>query len=143
MGGRGSQEGGRVGDPFNDLLIYTDFILEGGVRGTGSDESGSNSFDTQAPGIPRRLLPSSEAIVQVTCSIQVRAKGRYGGGNKRSQVQWRGKAGTTKSKVVHYNRQFVLCVTNGQRPPAKHQATLRRSHVFAARRDDKDTACRT
>ena len=73
--GRGSQEGRRVGDSFNGVLIYAGFFLEGGVKGAGSDESGSNSFDTQAPGIPRRMLPSSEAIVQVTRSRQVWAKG--------------------------------------------------------------------
>jgi len=63
-----------VGDSFSDVLIYAGFTL-GGVKGAGNDESGSNSLDTQAPGIPRRLLPSSEAIVQVTRSGQVRAKG--------------------------------------------------------------------
>jgi len=73
--GRESQEGGRVGGSFDDVLIYADSTPEGGVKGAGSDESGSNSFDTQAPGIPRRLLPSSEAIVQVTRSRQVRTKG--------------------------------------------------------------------
>ena len=75
VNGRRSQEGGKVGDSFNDILMYPGFTLEDGVKGAGNDESGCNSSDTQAPGIPRRLLPSSEAIVQVTRSRQVSAKG--------------------------------------------------------------------
>ena len=89
--GRGSQEGGRVGDSFSDVLIYAGFTLESGVEGAGNDESGSNSFDTQAPGIRRRLLPSSEAIVQVTRSGQVRAKGMV-------WWWWRVKLGSVEGK---------------------------------------------
>lgn len=79
--GRGAQRGEGVGDSFNDVLIYAGCILEGGVKGAGRDRSGSNSLDTQAPGISRRMLPSSEAIVQVTRSSQCERKGWCGGGN--------------------------------------------------------------
>ena len=73
--GRGSQQEGRVGDSFNDGLIYADSMLEDGVKEPGGDKSRFNSLDIQAPGIPRRLLPSSEAMVQVTRSSPVWAKG--------------------------------------------------------------------
>ena len=66
--GRGSQEGGKVGDSFSDVLIYAGCILEGGVKGTGVDSSGSDSLDIQAPGVSRRLLPPPEAMARMTCS---------------------------------------------------------------------------
>lgn len=62
-GKRGSQERGRVGDSFNGALIYAGCIPGCGVGEAGEDKFRSNSVDTQAPGISRRLLPSSEAMV--------------------------------------------------------------------------------
>ena len=91
MDGRGSREGERVGDSFSDVLIYADFTLEGGVKGAGNDKSGTNSFDTQAPGIPRRLLPSSEAMIQLTRSGKVRAK-------ETAWWWWRVKLGSVERK---------------------------------------------
>lgn len=72
--GRGSQRRGREGDSSNDVLIYAGSVLEGGVKEAGSDKSRSDVLDIQAPGIPRRLLPSSEAMIQATCSSPIRAK---------------------------------------------------------------------
>jgi len=65
-GGRESRRRGKVDGSFDDLLIYAGCLLEGGVKGAGRDKSRSNSLDIQAPGIPRMLLLSPEAIVQVT-----------------------------------------------------------------------------
>ena len=69
VGERGLQQGGRVGDPSSNALIYAGCILEGGVKEAGSDKSRSNSLDIQAPGISRRLLLSPEAMVRMVGSI--------------------------------------------------------------------------
>lgn len=59
----GSQERGRAGGSFNGVLIYAGCIPGCGVGEAGEDKLVSNSVDTQAPGISRRLFPSSEAMV--------------------------------------------------------------------------------
>ena len=70
-GGGGSQQGGRVGDSPNEVLIYAGCMLQGGVKEAGRDKSRSNSLDIQAPGISRELLLSPEAIlVRVTGQVQ-------------------------------------------------------------------------
>ena len=73
-GERESQQGGRVGESPNDVLIYVGCILGGGVREAGSGKSRSNSLNTQAPGISRKLLLSPEAIMQVTGSSPLLAE---------------------------------------------------------------------
>ena len=88
-GGGGSQEGGGVNDPPSDVLIYAVRLLDGGVKETGSDRSRSNSLDSQAPGISRKLLLSPVAIVQVTFSSPARVVGR-GGSRGKGEVWWRG-----------------------------------------------------
>jgi len=75
VGERGLEQGGRVGDPSGNALIYADCILEGGVREAESDKSRSNSLDIQAPGISRRLLLSPEVMVRIAGLIPPLAEG--------------------------------------------------------------------
>lgn len=88
---RGSQEGGRVGGSFN-ALIYAGCMLGCGVREAGEDKLRSNPVDIQAPGIPRRLFPSSSEAMVWVARAQLRSQrgGQDGSGNRQSQVWLRG-----------------------------------------------------